>query len=130
MGKQSSSQAHRAGPCKQKNKAHKSRQGFRSKGQIDRLTKGRVMKMTHPGKKKKSETRQQRMNKVEQLRKTKIEQALMKKKSIGFSGTPSHLIAFIPLNDDVFAEDCVNSFSLLPEEEATQYSTSRGINHL
>ncbi|KAL2096110.1 hypothetical protein ACEWY4_008258 [Coilia grayii] len=95
-------QAHRPGGFKQKNKSHKHGK-HRTKGEIGRENKGRVAVMALTKKQRRDMKKMDRRHKANQLRQNKKDMVLTEKRRLGSKDGPPHLVAVVPLHDDVDA---------------------------
>ena len=99
---------HNPGVFKQQNKSHKTGR-HRSKGEILRTNKGRVgIKALTKKRKSADGSKDQRKNRLTQIRKTKREEILSKKRCIGSLNGSPHIVAIIPLSQEVNCMDVID----------------------
>ncbi|NXU83337.1 TSR1 protein, partial [Xiphorhynchus elegans] len=94
--------AHRAGPLKQQNKAHK---GGKHSGSSQRRAAGRVPVKAQPRRRLRELSRVDRRHQALQLRRQRKEAVLAEKRSLGSRDGPPHLVAVVPLHSRAAAHD-------------------------
>ncbi|XP_004594101.2 pre-rRNA-processing protein TSR1 homolog [Ochotona princeps] len=106
--------AHRAGPLKQQNKAHKGGR-HRGRGSAQRDNKGRLGVKTVCKKVRKELSRVDQRHRASQLRKQKKEAVLAEKRHLGSRDGPPHQVLVVPLHSRVSLSE---AFRLLQDREA------------
>ncbi|XP_040856643.1 pre-rRNA-processing protein TSR1 homolog [Ochotona curzoniae] len=106
--------AHRAGPLKQQNKAHKGGR-HRGRGSAQRDNKGRLGVKTVCKKVRKELSRVDQRHRASQLRKQKKEAVLAEKRHLGSRDGPPHQVLVVPLHSRVSLSV---AFQLLQDREA------------
>ncbi|NXD81637.1 TSR1 protein, partial [Halcyon senegalensis] len=94
--------AHRPGPLKQQNKAHK---GGKHSGASHRRAGGRVSVKAQPRRRLRSLNRVDRRHQALQLRRQRKEAVLAEKRSLGSRDGPPHLVVLVPLHSSAAAHD-------------------------
>lgn len=94
--------AHRAGPLKQQNKAHK---GGKHRGTAQRRSGGRVSVKALPHRRRRDLNRVDRRHQALQLRRQRKEAVLAEKRSLGSRDGPPHLVVVVPLHARAAAHD-------------------------
>ncbi|XP_077021633.1 pre-rRNA-processing protein TSR1 homolog isoform X2 [Tamandua tetradactyla] len=111
--------AHRSGPLKQQNKAHKGGR-HRSRGATQREGKGRLALKTLSKKVRKELSRVDQRHRASQLRKQKKEAVLAEKRHLGSKDGPPHHVLVVPLHNRIS----------LPEAFRLLQDSDTGIIHL
>uniref|UniRef100_A0A8C2TJ56 Pre-rRNA-processing protein TSR1 homolog n=1 Tax=Coturnix japonica TaxID=93934 RepID=A0A8C2TJ56_COTJA len=96
--------AHRAGPLKQQNKAHK---GGKHHGTAQRRAGGRVAVKALPHRRRRDLSRVDRRHQALQLRRKRKEEVLAEKRSLGSRDGPPHLVVAVPLHSRAAAHDAL-----------------------
>ncbi|OPJ78646.1 pre-rRNA-processing TSR1-like protein [Patagioenas fasciata monilis] len=94
--------AHRPGPLKQQNKAHK---GGKHSGASQRRAGGRVSVKAQPRRRLRDLSRVDRRHQALQLRRQRKEAVLAEKRSLGSRDGPPHLVVVVPLHCRAAAHD-------------------------
>ncbi|KAK2537471.1 Tsr1 [Columba guinea] len=94
--------AHRPGPLKQQNKAHK---GGKHSGASQRRAGGRVPVKAQPRRRLRDLSRVDRRHQALQLRRQRKEAVLAEKRSLGSRDGPPHLVVVVPLHCRAAAHD-------------------------
>uniref|UniRef100_A0A8C7B2M1 Pre-rRNA-processing protein TSR1 homolog n=1 Tax=Neovison vison TaxID=452646 RepID=A0A8C7B2M1_NEOVI len=92
--------AHRSGPLKQQNKAHKGGR-HRGRGSAQRDGKGRLALKTLSKKVRKELSKVDQRHRASQLRKQKKEAVLAEKRQLGCKDGPPHQVLVVPLHDRI-----------------------------
>ncbi|KAM6164836.1 pre-rRNA-processing protein TSR1 homolog [Rhynchocyon petersi] len=92
--------AHRSGPLKQQNKAHKGGR-HRGRGSAQRDGKGRLAVKTLSKKVKRELSRVDQRHRASQLRKQKKEAVLAEKRHLGSKDGPPHHVLVVPLHNSI-----------------------------
>ncbi|XP_019611022.2 pre-rRNA-processing protein TSR1 homolog [Rhinolophus sinicus] len=92
--------AHRSGPLKQQNKAHKGGR-HRGRGSAQRDGKGRLAPKTLSKKVRKELSRVDQRHRASQLRKQKKEAVLAEKRQLGSKDGPPHQVLVVPLHNRI-----------------------------
>ncbi|XP_037665162.1 pre-rRNA-processing protein TSR1 homolog isoform X1 [Choloepus didactylus] len=111
--------AHRSGPLKQQNKAHKDGR-HRGRGSAQRDGKGRLALKTLSKKVRKELSRVDQRHRASQLRKQKKEAVLAEKRHLGSKDGPPHHVLVVPLHNRISLSEV---FCLLQDRDS-------GIIHL
>ncbi|XP_035198759.1 pre-rRNA-processing protein TSR1 homolog [Oxyura jamaicensis] len=96
--------AHRAGPLKQQNKAHK---GGKHRGAARRRAAGRVPVKAQSRRQRRELGRVDRRHQALQLRRQRKEAVLAEKRSLGSRDGPPHLVVVVPLHGRAAAHDAL-----------------------
>ncbi|NXY80989.1 TSR1 protein, partial [Alcedo cyanopectus] len=96
--------AHRPGPLKQQNKAHK---GGKHSGASQRRAGGRVSVKAQPRRRLRDLNRVDRRHQALQLRRQRKEAVLAEKRGLGSRDGPPHLVVLVPLHSRVTAQDAI-----------------------
>ncbi|NXV86003.1 TSR1 protein, partial [Calonectris borealis] len=94
--------AHRPGPLKQQNKAHK---GGKHSGSSQRRAGGRVSVKAQPRRRLRDLSRVDRRHQALQLRRQRKEAVLAEKRSLGSRDGPPHLVVLVPLHSRAATHD-------------------------
>uniref|UniRef100_A0A8D0XQ97 Pre-rRNA-processing protein TSR1 homolog n=1 Tax=Sus scrofa TaxID=9823 RepID=A0A8D0XQ97_PIG len=105
--------AHRSGPLKQQNKAHKGGR-HRGRGSAQRDGKGRLALKTLSKKVRKDLSRVDQRHRASQLRKQKKEAVLAEKRQLGSKDGPPHQVLVVPLHSRVSLPE---AFRLLQDRD-------------
>ncbi|XP_045840026.1 pre-rRNA-processing protein TSR1 homolog [Meles meles] len=105
--------AHRSGPLKQQNKAHKGGR-HRGRGSAQRDGKGRLALKTLSKKVRKELSRVDQRHRASQLRKQKKEAVLAEKRQLGCKDGPPHQVLVVPLHDRISLPE---AFRLLQDKD-------------
>ncbi|XP_068765487.1 pre-rRNA-processing protein TSR1 homolog isoform X2 [Struthio camelus] len=105
--------AHRPGPLKQQNKAHK---GGKRRGAAQRRAAGRVAAKALPRRRRRDLGRVDRRHQALQLRRQRKEAVLAEKRSLGSRDGPPHLVVVVPLHSGASAHDTLH---LLQSQDST-----------
>ncbi|XP_049716619.1 pre-rRNA-processing protein TSR1 homolog isoform X2 [Elephas maximus indicus] len=105
--------AHRSGPLKQQNKAHKGGR-HRGRGSAQRDGKGRLAVKTLSKKVRKELSRVDQRHRASQLRKQKKEAALAEKRQLGSKDGPPHHVLVVPLHSRISLPE---AFRLLQDSD-------------
>ncbi|EDL12782.1 TSR1, 20S rRNA accumulation, homolog (yeast), isoform CRA_a [Mus musculus] len=115
--------AHRSGPLKQQNKAHKGGR-HHGGGSAQRDSKGRVGPKILCKKLKRQLSRIDQRHRASQLRKQKRESVLAEKRQLGSKDGPPHQVLVVPLHSRISLPE---AFKLLQNEDlGTVYLSERG----
>lgn len=115
--------AHRSGPLKQQNKAHKSGR-HRSRASAQQDSKGRVAPKILSKKVRKELSRVDQRHRASQLRKQKKEAVLAEKRQLGSKDGPPHQVLVIPLHNRISLPE---AFRLLQDNNTgTVHLDARG----
>ncbi|KAF4012206.1 hypothetical protein G4228_004047 [Cervus hanglu yarkandensis] len=118
--------AHRSGPLKQQNKAHKGGR-HRGRGSAQRDGKGRLAPKTLSKKVRKDLSRVDQRHRASQLRKQKKEAVLAEKRQLGSKDGPPHQVLVVPLHDRISLPE---AFRLLQDRDTgTVHLNERGSTH-
>ncbi|OWK14530.1 hypothetical protein Celaphus_00000847 [Cervus elaphus hippelaphus] len=118
--------AHRSGPLKQQNKAHKGGR-HRGRGSAQRDGKGRLAPKTLSKKVRKDLSRVDQRHRASQLRKQKKEAVLADKRQLGSKDGPPHQVLVVPLHDRISLPE---AFRLLQDRDTgTVHLNERGSTH-
>ncbi|KAM5273163.1 pre-rRNA-processing protein TSR1 homolog [Ctenodactylus gundi] len=118
--------AHRPGPLKQQNKAHKGGR-HRGRGSAQRDGKGRVELKILSKKVKKELSRVDQRHRANQLRKQKKEAVLAEKRQLGGKDGPPHQVLVVPLHNRI---SLPQAFCLLQDRNmGTVHLHERGSTH-
>ncbi|XP_007520453.1 pre-rRNA-processing protein TSR1 homolog isoform X1 [Erinaceus europaeus] len=101
--------AHRSGPLKQQNKAHKGGR-HRGRGSAQRDGKGRLAPKTLTKKVRKDLSRVDQRHRASQLRKQKKEAVLAEKRQLGNKDGPPHQVLVIPLHGSISLPEAFRLF--------------------
>ncbi|NXF94118.1 TSR1 protein, partial [Eubucco bourcierii] len=104
--------AHRPGPLKQQNKAHK---GGKHSGSSQRRAGGRVSVKAQPRRRLRDLSRVDRRHQAMQLRRQRKEAVLAEKRSLGSRDGPPHLVVLVPLHSGAAAH---NTLHLLQSQDS------------
>ncbi|VFV35204.1 pre-rrna-processing protein tsr1 [Lynx pardinus] len=105
--------AHRSGPLKQQNKAHKGGR-HRGRGSAQRDGKGRLALKVLSRKVRKELSRVDQRHRASQLRKQKKEAVLAEKRQLGSKDGPPHQVLVVPLHDRISLPE---AFRLLQDKD-------------
>ncbi|XFF87984.1 hypothetical protein AB1E18_014203 [Capra hircus] len=105
--------AHRSGPLKQQNKAHKGGR-HRGRGSAQRDGKGRLAPKTLSKKVRKDLSRVDQRHRASQLRKQKKEAVLAEKRQLGSKDGPPHQVLVVPLHNRISLPE---AFRLLQDRD-------------
>ncbi|XP_006099229.1 pre-rRNA-processing protein TSR1 homolog isoform X1 [Myotis lucifugus] len=105
--------AHRSGPLKQQNKAHKGGR-HRGRGSAQRDGKGRLALKSLSKKVRKELSRVDQRHRASQLRKQKKEAVLAEKRQLGSKDGPPHQVLVVPLHDRISLPE---AFRLLQDRD-------------
>ncbi|KAB1264792.1 Pre-rRNA-processing protein TSR1-like protein [Camelus dromedarius] len=105
--------AHRSGPLKQQNKAHKGGR-HRGRGSAQRDGKGRLALKTLSKKVRKDLSRVDQRHRASQLRKQKKEAVLAEKRQLGSKDGPPHQVLVVPLHNRISLPE---AFRLLQDRD-------------
>ncbi|XP_057173730.1 pre-rRNA-processing protein TSR1 homolog isoform X3 [Ursus arctos] len=118
--------AHRSGPLKQQNKAHKGGR-HRGRGSAQRDGKGRLALKILSKKVRKELSRVDQRHRASQLRKQKKEAVLAEKRQLGSKDGPPHQILVVPLHDRISLPE---AFRLLQDKDTgTVHFSEWGSTH-
>ncbi|XP_021067696.1 pre-rRNA-processing protein TSR1 homolog isoform X1 [Mus pahari] len=118
--------AHRSGPLKQQNKAHKGGR-HHGGGSARRDSKGRVGPKILCKKLKRQLSRVDQRHRASQLRKQKRETVLAEKRQLGSKDGPPHQVLVVPLHSRISLPE---AFKLLQNEDlGTVHLSERGSTH-
>uniref|UniRef100_A0A2K6FFC9 TSR1 ribosome maturation factor n=1 Tax=Propithecus coquereli TaxID=379532 RepID=A0A2K6FFC9_PROCO len=106
--------AHRSGPLKQQNKAHKGGR-HRGRGSAQRDGKGRLAPKTLSKKVRKELSRVDQRHRASQLRKQKKEAVLAEKRQLGSKDGPPHQVLVVPLHNRISLPE---AFRLLQDRDS------------
>ncbi|XP_017397124.1 pre-rRNA-processing protein TSR1 homolog isoform X2 [Cebus imitator] len=98
--------AHRPGPLKQQNKAHKGGR-HRGRGSAQRDGKGRLALKTLSKKVRKELSRVDQRHRASQLRKQKKEAVLAEKRQLGSKDGPPHQVLVVPLHNRISLPEAI-----------------------
>ncbi|XP_054022822.1 pre-rRNA-processing protein TSR1 homolog [Dryobates pubescens] len=112
--------AHRPGPLKQQNKAHK---GGKHSGSSHRRAGGRVSVKAQPRRRLRDLSRVDRRHQALQLRRQRKEAVLAEKRSLGSRDGPPHLVVLVPLHSRAAAHDTLH---LLQSQDAAVVPVAEG----
>ncbi|XP_035155275.1 pre-rRNA-processing protein TSR1 homolog isoform X2 [Callithrix jacchus] len=98
--------AHRPGPLKQQNKAHKGGR-HRGRGSAQRDGKGRLALKTLSKKVRKELSRVDQRHRASQLRKQKKEAVLAEKRQLGSKNGPPHQVLVVPLHNRISLPEAI-----------------------
>ncbi|KAJ7416386.1 Pre-rRNA-processing protein TSR1 like protein [Willisornis vidua] len=112
--------AHRPGPLKQQNKAHK---GGKHSGSSQRRAGGRVPVKAQPRRRLRDLSRVDRRHQALQLRRQRKEAVLAEKRSLGSRDGPPHLVAVVLLHSGAAAHD---SLRLLQSQDGAVVRAAPG----
>ncbi|KAF6097942.1 TSR1 ribosome maturation factor [Phyllostomus discolor] len=118
--------AHRSGPLKQQNKAHKGGR-HRGRGSAQRDGKGRLALKSLSKKVRKELSRVDQRHRASQLRKQKKEAVLAEKRQLGSKDGPPHQVLVVPLHNRISLPE---AFRLLQDRDTgTVHLNERGSTH-
>ncbi|XP_062448347.1 pre-rRNA-processing protein TSR1 homolog isoform X2 [Rhea pennata] len=112
--------AHRPGPLKQQNKAHK---GGKRRGAAQRRAAGRVAAKALPRRRRRDLGRVDRRHQALQLRRQRKEAVLAEKRSLGSKDGPPHLVVVVPLHSTAAAH---NTLRLLQSQDSAVVRVDEG----
>ncbi|KAM3660878.1 pre-rRNA-processing protein TSR1 homolog [Ammospiza maritima maritima] len=112
--------AHRPGPLKQQNKAHK---GGKHSGSSQRRAGGRVPVKAQPRRRLRDLNRVDRRHQALQLRRQRKEAVLAEKRSLGSRDGPPHLVVVVLLHSRAAAQD---SLRLLQSQDSATVRADEG----
>ncbi|XP_067165948.1 pre-rRNA-processing protein TSR1 homolog isoform X2 [Apteryx mantelli] len=112
--------AHRPGPLKQQNKAHK---GGKRRGAAQRRAAGRVAVKALPRRRRRDLGRVDRRHQALQLRRQRKEAVLAEKRNLGSKDGPPHLVVVVPLHSGAAAH---NTLRLLQSQDAAVVRVDEG----
>ncbi|XP_019505953.1 PREDICTED: pre-rRNA-processing protein TSR1 homolog isoform X3 [Hipposideros armiger] len=118
--------AHRSGPLKQQNKAHKGGR-HRGRGSAQRDGKGRLALKTLSKKVRKELSRVDQRHRASQLRKQKKEAVLAEKRQLGSKDGPPHQVLVVPLHDRISLPEAFQR--LQDRDTGTVHLTNWGSAH-
>ncbi|NXG52133.1 TSR1 protein, partial [Psilopogon haemacephalus] len=112
--------AHRPGPLKQQNKAHK---GGKHSGASQRRAGGRVSVKAQPRRRLRDLSRVDRRHQALQLRRRRKEAVLAEKRSLGSRDGAPHLVVLVPLHGGAVAR---NTLQLLQSQDSAVVHAAEG----